>query len=181
MSIRIRGWKHAVRWTIVVVLVLDLALIFINWRSSAANPQTQEQERKRLERQYSLFRADVERATAIRSELAKVQGDSADFFAKELRETSSGYSSVVGDLGEISRRSGLRATAVTFRQRDVGARGVVEVVVAATVEGDYPSLVSFIHGLERSDNFYVLDSLQLASSTGGSLKLNLQLRTYFRS
>ena len=181
MTVRIRGWKHVVRWTIVVVLGLDLALIYINWRSSDSEPESLKQERSRLELQHRLFRADVERATAIRSELAKVQGDSADFFAKELRETSTGYSSVVSDLGEISKRSGLSATAITFRQRDVGARGVVEVVVAATVEGDYPSLVSFINGLERSDNFYVLDSLQLASSTGGRLKLNLQLRTYFRS
>ena len=181
MTIRLRGWKHVVRWTIVLVLVLDLVLIFLNWRSADSNPETQKQELQRREIQNGLFRADVGRATAIRSELAKVQGESADFFARELRETSTGYSSVIGDVGEISKRAGLSATGVTFRQRDVGTRGVVEVVVVATVEGDYPSLVSFINGLERSDNFYVLDSLQLASSTGGNLKMNLQLRTYFRS
>ena len=181
MTIRIRGWKNLVRWTILVVLVLDLVLIFLNWRSSSAEPQSLSQERSRLEIQHRLLKADVERATAIRSDLAKVQGESAEFFAQKLRETSSGYSSVVGDLGEISKRSGLNATSVTFRQRDVGTRGVVEVVVTASVEGDYPSLVSFINGLERSDSFYVLDNLQLASSTSGSLKLNLQLRTYFRS
>ncbi len=181
MTVHIRGWKHLVRGTILFVLLLDFVLIFLNWRSSSAQPESLREERARLELQHRLLKADVERATAIRSELARVQGASAEFFAKELREASTGYSSVSGDLNDISKSSGLRATAVTFRQRDVGTRGVVEIVVTATVEGDYPSLVGFINGLERSGNFYVLDSLQLASSTGGSLKLNLQLRTYFRS
>jgi hypothetical protein len=47
-------------------------------------------------------------------------------------------------------------------------------------------VVRFINGLEHSGNFYVLDGLALAGSGSGSvgdmrLKLNLQLRTYFRS
>mgnify|MGYP001608520988 FL=1 len=66
------------------------------------------------------------------------------------------------------------------KERPLETRGVTEVTVSATVEGDYVSVVRFINGLERSDNFYLLDSLGLASSTGGSIKLNLQLRTYFR-
>jgi len=53
--------------------------------------------------------------------------------------------------------------------------------VAAAVEGDYANVINFINGLERSNNFYVLDGLSLASSTAGNLRLNLQLRTYFRS
>jgi hypothetical protein len=51
-----------------------------------------------------------------------------------------------------------------------------------TVEGDYPALIQFIHALERSKNFYLLDNLTLASggSTAG-VKLNLDLRTFFRT
>jgi hypothetical protein len=54
--------------------------------------------------------------------------------------------------------------------------------ILAVVDGDYPSVVRFINDLEHSDTFYVLDGLSLASSgSGGQLKLNLQLRTYFRT
>ena len=38
----------------------------------------------------------------------------------------------------------------------------------------------FINALERSDSFYILDRLALAASTNGQVRLNLQLRTYFR-
>jgi hypothetical protein len=57
----------------------------------------------------------------------------------------------------------------------------MQIDIATAVEGDYESLVSFLNKLEHSDHFYVLDSLALASSSAGKLRLNLQLRTYFRT
>ena len=39
---------------------------------------------------------------------------------------------------------------------------MVEVEISTVVNGDYPSVVRFINGLEHSDNFYVLDNLALA-------------------
>ena len=58
---------------------------------------------------------------------------------------------------------------------------MVEVEIASVVNGDYSSVVRFINGLEHSDNFYVLEGLALAAGSAGELRLNLHLRTYFRS
>lgn len=170
-----------IRWTLAVLLVADLVLLGLNLRT---RPSRNERagEVKQLEWQRKQLAADVSRATEIQKKLAGVQREGDEFFKRELREASSGYSSVVADLGSLAKTAGLKTSAVTFHQQELAGRGVTEVQVSATVEGDYPSLVSFINGLERSRNFYVLDSLMLASSTqAGSLKLNLQLRTYFRS
>ncbi len=173
--------KIAIRWALAVVLVVDAGLMFVNWQASAADPKSLQRQREAVQRQRDPLAADVHRAQEIEKRLPEVKRECDQFFTDELREASSGYSSIVGDLGGIAKAAGLGTSSITFRQRELGNRGVVEVEVAATVEGNYPSLVSFINGLERSHNFYLLDSLQLASSTGGSLKLNLQLRTYFRS
>jgi Tfp pilus assembly protein PilO len=180
MNEAIQARKRVIRWVLGVVLALDLVLLLLNLRP-AASPQEQRLQEDRLQRQHDLLAADVRRATEIQQRLPQVQRECDEFFGKELREASTGYSSIVADLGALAREAGLHTSAVTFRQHDVSNRAVVEVEVTTTVEGDYPSLVSFINGLERSRNFYLLDSLQLASSTAGSLKLNLQLRTYFRS
>lgn len=169
-----------IRWALAIVLTLDLGLILFNWRAAVA-PRSPGGQLERVRKQRDLLAADVRRATAIRQELSGAHRQFEEFFRRELGPVESGYSSVVADLGAIAKNAGLRTSAVTFRQHELSGRGVVEVEVAATVDGDYPSLVSFINGLERSGNFYVLDSLSLASSAGGNLKLNLQLRTYFRS
>jgi Tfp pilus assembly protein PilO len=81
----------------------------------------------------------------------------------------------------LSRSAGLRTDAITFHERSPDARGLMEVEITTAIEGDYESLISFLNKLEHSDNFYVLDSLALASSTAGKLRLNLKLRTYFRT
>jgi hypothetical protein len=78
----------------------------------------------------------------------------------------------------------LRPSDISFRQsqqRDRRApRDIVEVGISATVEGDYASLVRLVNGLERSPNFYLLDAMALSSTSGGLIRLNLELRTYFR-
>ncbi len=169
-----------IRWGLGVILALDVGLVIVNLRGPAS-PQQLRAENKRLHAQVSLLEADVKRGKSIQQDMDKVQGDCDRFFAEELRPASSGYSSIEADLGAIARKAGLRTDVVTFRQRDISGRGVVEIEVAAAVEGDYTNVVNFINGLERSNNFYLLDSLSLASSTAGNLRLNLQLRTYFRS
>ena len=60
-------------------------------------------------------------------------------------------------------------------------RSLMQVDISTAVEGDYSSLISFLDKLEHSSNFYVLDSLELASSNQGKIRLNLQLRTFFRT
>jgi hypothetical protein len=75
----------------------------------------------------------------------------------------------------------LRADTISFHQHTADARGLMEIDISTAVEGDYESLVNFLDKLEHSDHFYVLDGLALASSTAGKIRLNIQLRTYFRT
>ena len=163
-----------------IVLLLDLALLGLRFRTRMS-PQEQHLEIEKLNTAVKLLDADVRRAIEIRHRLPEVQRSGDQFFTEQLRETASGYSAIEDDLGSLAQKAGLRTDRIVYRQREISSRGVVEVEVATAVEGDYPSVVNFINGLERSNNFYLLDSLTLASSTGGSLRLNLQLRTYFRS
>ncbi len=80
-----------------------------------------------------------------------------------------------------SSQYALPASSVMFKQRDIEKRGIAEVELTTTVDGDYPSLVRFINGLERSQNLYLLDSLSLVAGQEGRIKLNVSMRTYFRS
>ena len=174
--------KHIalIRWALGVILAIDVGLVILNLRGPGS-PQQLRAENNRFRAQLSLLEADVKRGKSIQRDMDKVQGDCDRFFAEELRPATRGYSAIEADLGAIAGKAGLRTDAVTFRQRDISGRGVVEIEVAAAVEGDYANVINFINGLERSNNFYVLDGLSLASSTAGNLRLNLQLRTYFRS
>ncbi len=173
--------KHRIdliRWGLAALLVADLALLIVHgaYRSSPRSGSDQ----KELARQRDLLKGDVERAKAIWAKLPTVQQDYDKFYAENLGQAAHGYSTIVADLGEIAQKAGLRADTHQFRQKQIEGRGMEEIEVATTVEGEYGSLVRFISGLEQSKNFYLVDGLTLASPSTGPLKLNVQLRTYLR-
>lgn len=49
------------------------------------------------------------------------------------------------------------------------------------LDAEYPAIIQFINGLERSKNFYLLDSLRLTSASTGGIRLDLDLHTFFRT
>jgi Tfp pilus assembly protein PilO len=172
--------KRLIQWGIGAVLLIDLGLLAVNWRL-ATEPSTPRTELNLLRRRHNLLAADVARAEQIRKEMPGTDRQCDTFFTENLHPAGIGYSSVVSDLGAVAHEAGLATENLSFRQHPADRRGVVEVEISTVVNGDYASVVRFINGLEHSNNFYVLDNLALAPSSPGVLKLNLQLRTYFRT
>jgi len=172
--------KAVVRWGLVFILAIDVVLAGISWRLSQS-PRVEPAELRRLELVEQKYRADAARLEGFRRELPADEKQWDDFYTANFRPSGAGYSAISGDLGGLSRSAGLRMDTITFHQHEADARGLIEVDIVTSVEGDYESLISFLNKLQRSDNFYVLDSLTLASSEPGKVRLNLQLRTYFRT
>ena len=175
-----RRKKILIRALLGVIVLADLVLLGINWNLTAS-PRSPQSELKLLARQHALMAADVSRAEKIRENLPAIQKESDGFFHDQFRPIGSGYSALEDDLGVLARTAGLRTESLSFRQEAADKGGVSKIQIGATVDGDYPSVVRFIDSLERSQNFYILDSLSLAAGSAGQLKLNLQLRTFFRS
>jgi len=180
MAIGSKSRKNAIRVIIGLILLADVVLVGVNWQLSSSRSAPGDEVRA-LRRRRDLMAADIRRVEAIRAQLPGVQTETTSFMDKDLRPAGDGYSSVDADLEALAKDSGLQITSAHFRQKAVDKRGVEEVTITITMQGAYPSLVSFINALERSKSFYLLDSLSLDSSTEGLLKLNLELRTYFRS
>lgn len=172
--------KTLIRILLGAIVFVDLALVGVNWKIASA-PHTPAAQLKVLARQHQLMAADVARAQKIRQDLPSIEKDSDGFFHDEFRPVGSGYSALIDDLGTLARNAGIRTEGFSFRQQAPDKRGVTEIQISTTVDGDYSSVVKFIDSLERSESFYILDSLSLASGSAGGLKLNLQLRTFFRS
>jgi hypothetical protein len=169
-----------VRWSLIVILVADLVLIGVNWQLNRS-PHIQSGDLRKLDLLEKSYRADNARLERFRRELPADEKQWDEFFNAHFHPAGAGYSAISEDLGELSRSAGLRSDTITFHQLSPDARGLVQIDIATAVEGDYDGLIQFLNKLEHSENFYVLDSLALASSSAGKLRLNLQLRTYFRT
>jgi hypothetical protein len=63
---------------------------------------------------------------------------------------------------------------------------MTQVLVDATVVGDYKNVIQFLNGVQRSPNLYEVDALVLATENvnqapSGAIKVALHLKTYFRT
>lgn len=180
LKLDLTNWKRWVWIGLAVVLVLDLALVVFLWRAAGSDRAALENRRNLLRTRYMLQVADIKRATEIRQNMPQAERESTEFYTTRLHTLDGGYSSLLGDFDAISKKAGITVSSLAFKQNEIAGRNVVEIGVTATVEGDYPALVRFINGLERSDSFYLLDNLGLASGSTGGIRLNLNLRTYLR-
>jgi hypothetical protein len=172
--------KRIVRWSLIVILALDVILLGVNYKFNQG-PRIAPEEVKRLELLEKSYHADNARLNKFRMELPADEKQWDEFFTAHFRPAGAGYSAVSEDLGQLSHLAGLRTDTIAFHQHVPDARGLMEIEIITAVEGDYGSLVNFLDRLEHSDHFYVLDGLALASSNAGKIRLNIQLRTYFRT
>ena len=172
--------NNVIRWVLAVILLADVFLIGVRWRIDSSS-HVQPGDLNRLGMLEKQYRADNTRLERFRTELPADEKEWDEFFTTHFHPAGAGYSAISEDLGDLSRTAGLRSDTISFHQHTPDARGLVEVDITTAVEGDYDSLVQFLNKLEHSENFYVLDSLALASSSLGKLRLNVQLRTYFRT
>jgi Tfp pilus assembly protein PilO len=172
--------KTIVTWAVAAVIVVDLVLAGLSWQLSRT-PHAPLGELQSLELQRKMMIGDVSRGDEIRKNLPAVEQQCDRFFQDQFRPVGSGYSGLLADLDSIASHAGLRSDATSFQQHKPDEHGVVEVDIGESVEGSYPSVVSFLNGLEHSHGFYVLDGLSLTSNRAGALRLSLRLRTFFRS
>jgi Tfp pilus assembly protein PilO len=172
--------NNVIRWILAVILLADVVLIGLQWKLNIS-PHVQPSELNLLGMMEKQYRADNTRLERFKAELPADEKQWDEFFTTHFHPAGAGYSAISEDLGGLSRSAGLRSDAISFHQHPADARGLMQVDITTSVEGDYDSLVQFLNKLEHSDNFYVLDSLALASSSLGKLRLNVQLRTYFRT
>ena len=172
--------NNVIRWVLAVILLADVVLIGVRWRIDSSS-HVQPGDLNRLGMLEKQYRADNTRLERFRTELPADEKEWDEFFTTHFHPSGAGYYAISEDLGDLSRTAGLRSDTISFHQHTPDARGLVEVDITTAVEGDYDSLVQFLNKLEHSENFYVLDSLALASSSLGKLRLNVQLRTYFRT
>ena len=172
--------NNVIRVVLAVILLADAVLFGVHWKLNDS-PHVQPAELSRLAMMEKQYRADNARLERFKSELPADEKQWDEFFTMHFHPAGAAYSAISEDLGDLSRSAGLHSDAITFHQHTPDARGLMQVDIVTAVEGDYDSLVQFLNKLEHSENFYVLDSLALASDTQGKLRLNLQLRTYFRT
>ena len=176
--------KRTILGGVILLVLADVALAAYSWRLSSA-PRAPREQLAVETTQHNLLKADIKRAQDIRENIPAIQKD-CDQFEQSLFPASSHNSSIRSELDAIAKKNGIQLEDQTFKETKIANRGMTEVAIDATVDGDYKSVVGFLNGLQRSVNLYQVDSLSLATENANQasanvIKVALHLKTYFRT
>jgi len=178
--------RRAILGGVICLVAADLALAAYSYQLTS-QPLIAGPEIARREDNLKKLKASVARAEQIRQDMPNTQRDCENFEHLLLPE-STGSSSLSGELTEIAKKSGVNVQGEGFKRTPVPSRGLTEVAIESTIEGDYKNVILFLNGLQRSANIYEVESLALApqkdnlnKGPANVIKVGLHLKTYFRA
>jgi type IV pilus assembly protein PilO len=175
--------KRIILIVLAVLVAADLGLAFYSWQLSSS-PYTRQEEFDSQNMQLKVLKGDIKSAQDIKDNMPATRKD-CEKFEHSLPRENIGYSAITAELDAIAKKAGLQIDTRAFKQKDIPERGLAELNIDATVTGDYGSVARFVNGLQRSQSFYVVDGLALATdmqkqAANGPIRVALHVRTYFR-
>jgi type IV pilus assembly protein PilO len=175
--------KRAILIVVGLLLAADIGLAIYSWQLSSS-PHTSQGVFDEQTIKLGVLNNDIKSAQFIRDHMPATRKD-CEKFEQSLAGESTSSSSITAELDEIAKNAGLQEVTQTFRQKEIPNRGMAEMTIEATVSGNYGSVVRFVNGLQRSQRFYVVDGLALATDAAtqaamGTIRVGLRIRTYFR-
>jgi Tfp pilus assembly protein PilO len=165
-----------------LLLAADLALAGYSWQASTSL-RTPLAELDADNRKLGLLAAEIERAEKIRHDLPATIADCNRFDAS-LLPASTGNSAIAAELDSLAKKSGVQIQSLNLHHKDIAGRNLTQVDLDSTVSGDYGSIVKFMNNLQRSQNFYIVESLNLQAEGQGNpnaMRIGLHMKTYFRT
>ena len=173
--------RRAIVAGVALLLAADVALAVYSWRLSKApstTPQSMDAEARTLKR----LKAEIEDAEKVEAKFPDTVKD-CDKFEQRLPLASNASSTIESELGDVSKKAGIQLNGVVFHDKEIAGRNITERLMDANVAGSYEDVVKFLNSLQKSPNFYVVDSLELTSeaSTPNVLRLTVHMRTFFRT
>jgi hypothetical protein len=164
---------------VAALLVLNIYLaahmLFVIQSLHAENADALAQQRVTL-------RAAEIAALPLRGLDVKLTNSTADADAFSDRRLPYAYSQVAAELGELTKKQGVRLARVQYAQTPAlsGASQLLEVRMDTSISGDYRPLVEVINAIERDKMFFVINGITFTGAQGGQVNLRMRLTTYLR-
>lgn len=167
--------------TVFVVNLLLYAFVVYPLAQRVANV---EQSTVAAERALAAARAEHTRASGTLSGKDRASKELATFYSTVLAQDLAGARRLTyGRMARLAQQSHLNYQRGKYEP--VAERGsrLTKFKANMELEGSWADIRTFIHAIENAPEFVVIDNVELseASNGSGSLRVSLELSTYFRS
>ncbi len=167
-----------------VVALLNVAVYMFAVRPLAFRVATIEDRDRQAEQALVAARAEAQAVSGALTGKERAVKELATFYKTVLPANLAGARRVTHlRLAQLARESGLTFERFSFDPEPVKDSDLTRVKGEMVLTGTYGAVRRFVHQVETSKDFVVLDDLSLAEGTaaGTELVITLKLSTYFRT
>ena len=163
-----------------VVNVLAYALIVYPLSQRVANVT---QRNQAAEQSLAQAQSEHGQASGTLTGKARAATELTTFYTEVLpRDLSGARRLTYLRLAQLARESNLRFESGTYTPTDERGSTLTRLKIVLGLAGTYADIRTFIHALESSPEFVVIDNVELAEGAeGGNLAVTLELSTYYRN
>jgi type IV pilus assembly protein PilO len=165
---------HLVAFGILAIVTLVLMVrVGLDWRTtSASNTEAlaaKQSSLKLLELQTKPLRGLDKKVDLSRTEISQL-------YAERVPPS---YSAILERLGQVASKGPVSLTRVVYTPRP-GSGDLTEIRMDVGLIGEYPAIMRFVNGIERSPTFFVIRQMSLTGQSSGLVNLRLQVSTWLR-
>jgi Tfp pilus assembly protein PilO len=164
-------------------LTLNILLYLVvvrPWNQSVANI---EQRTLAAEQAKNAAQTEFNKANGTLTGKDRAEQELKRFYSEVLaQDLSKARQMTYGPVQRLAKEHGLAYQGSRYEPIEERGSSLVKLRVNVELTGSYNNLRSFIHAIETSNDFVVIENISLAEgSNEGSLRLAMDLSTYFRS
>ena len=158
------------------MLAVDVIAAGVLFSPLVGSTASRQQELTQLWQELQMRTREVEPLRGLDKKIPIADRQINDFYRDRLPAHES---DVAEALGKLASETNVKLSTTKYKLGDSETVELKPIFIEADVEASYPQLARFVNGLERSQTFFIVDSVNLQEQNG-PVHLQLKLETYLK-
>jgi Tfp pilus assembly protein PilO len=174
----LQGSRRKLQIAIAAMVLVDLVAVGVLFSPLVGSAESRRITMSELSLELSKKTREVAPLKGIDQKIILAKGQIGQFYQDRFPSRDS---ELAAELGKIASENGVRILQAKYKQEDATEARIVPTEIEGNFSGDYLQLVRFINALERSKQFFAVDSISLAGESTGPVKLEVKMHSYLRT
>lgn len=179
------AWRRMVKVWLpgLLLLILNLAVLSTYRLLLAGQTQISASRVERLSADLGELESHAQALEEVISRAETNRERIEEFYSGWLSSEADRLTQVIGEVKSMARQSGVRASGFRYPDEIIEELDLVRRSIVFSAEGSYQSMRRFIHSLERSDQFLILEDIGVNDSGDESseVRVRFSVSTLFLS
>jgi Tfp pilus assembly protein PilO len=169
--------RRKLQIAIAAMIVVDLMALAVLFSPLVGSAESRRVTMTELSAELQKKKHEVEPLKGIDKKIVLAKGQISQFYQERFAPSDS---NLLSELGKLASENGVRVLQAKYKQEEPTTAGIIPTEIEGNFSGDYLQLVRFINALERSKQFFTVDSISLAGESSGPVKLDVKIHSFVR-